>query len=102
MDTAIIRGTSADAQGNISVEHEPASLGIYTLAVAAKHYGGKVIAQVKQRVESGSVPPRLTVVPGRLVDAIVVDPTQPQMVYWGTIRRLPGRCGHYSIPSRCP
>lgn len=79
VDTAIIRGTSADAQGNISVEHEPASLGIYTLAVAAKHSGGKVIAQVKQRVESGSVHPRLTVVPGRLVDAIVVDPTQPQM-----------------------
>ena len=55
-------------------------LGIYTLAVAAKHFGGKVIAQVKQRVEAGSVHPRLTVVPGRLVDAIVVDPTQPQMV----------------------
>lgn len=80
VDAAIIRGTSADSQGNISVEHEPASLGIYTLAVAAKHFGGKVIAQVKQRVESGSAHPRLTVVPGRLVDAIVVDPTQRQMV----------------------
>jgi propionate CoA-transferase len=80
VDAAIIRGTSADPQGNISVEHEPASLGIYTLAVAAKHCGGKVVAQVKRRVESGSVHPRLTVVPGRLVDAIVVDPEQPQMV----------------------
>ena len=64
VDAAIIRGTSADPQGNISVEHEPASLGIYTLAVAAKHAGGKVIAQVKRRVEPGSVHPRLTVVPG--------------------------------------
>jgi propionate CoA-transferase len=80
VDAAIIRGTSADEQGNISIEHEPASLGIYTLAVAAKHLGGRVIAQVKRRVESGSVHPRLTVVPGRLVDAIVVDPAQPQMV----------------------
>lgn len=80
VDAAIIRGTSADPQGNISVEHEPASLGIYTLAVAAKHFGGKVIAQVQRQVEAGSVHPRLTVVPGRLVDAIVVDPTQPQMV----------------------
>jgi propionate CoA-transferase len=80
VDVAVIRGTSADAQGNISVEHEPASLGIYTLAVAAKHFGGGVIAQVKRRVESGSVHPRLTVVPGRLVDAIVVDPEQPQML----------------------
>src|SRR5512136_599038 len=79
VDVAIIRGTSADPQGNISVEHEPASLGIYTLALAAKHCGGKVIAQVKRRVESGSVHPRLTIVPGRLVDAIVVDPDQPQI-----------------------
>ena len=79
VDVAVIRGTSADAQGNISVEHEPASLGIYTLALAAKHRGGTVIAQVKRRVETGNVHPRLTVVPGRLVDAIVVDPTQPQI-----------------------
>jgi len=79
VDAVVIRGTSADAQGNISVEHEPGSLGIYTLALAAKHCGGTVIAQVKRRVESGSVHPRLTVVPGRLVDAIVVDPTQPQI-----------------------
>ena len=78
VDVAIIRGTSADPQGNISVEHEPASLGIFTLALAAKHAGGKVIAQVKQRVESGSVHPRLTVVPGPLVDVIVVDPVQAQ------------------------
>lgn len=80
VDAAIIRGTSADPQGNISVEHEPASLGIYALAVAAKHFGGTVIAQVKQRVEAGSVHPRLTVLPGRLVDAVVVEPAQPQIV----------------------
>ena len=77
-DVAVIRGTSADLQGNISVEHEPASLGIFYLALAAKRTGGTVIAQVKQRVESGSVHPRLTVVPGRLVDVIVVDPAQAQ------------------------
>jgi propionate CoA-transferase len=80
VDVAIIRGTSADERGNISVEHEPASLGIHYLALAAKHSGGTVIAQVKQRVEAGSVHPRLTVVPGSLVDAIVVDPAQPQTV----------------------
>ena len=78
VDVAIIRGTSADPQGNISVEHEPASLGIFSLALAAKRSGGTVIAQVKQRVERGAVHPRLTLVPGRLVDAIVVHPAQPQ------------------------
>ncbi len=78
VDVAIIRGTSADPQGNISVEHEPASLGIFYLALAAKRSGGAVIAQVKRRVERGAVHPRLTPVPGRLVDAIVIDPAQPQ------------------------
>lgn len=78
VDVAIIRGTSADPQGNISVEQEPASLGIFSLALAAKRSGGTVIAQVKQRVERGVVHPRLTLVPGRLVDAIVVHPAQSQ------------------------
>lgn len=78
VDVAIIRGTSADSGGNISVEHDPASLGIFYLALAAKRSGGRVIAQVKQRVERGAVHPRLTVVPGRLVDAVVLHPAQPQ------------------------
>lgn len=78
VDAAIIRGTSADPGGNISVEHEPMSLAIFYLALAAKRPGGTVIAQVKQRVERGSVHPRFTVVPGRLVDVVVLDPAQPQ------------------------
>jgi propionate CoA-transferase len=89
VDVAIIRGTSADPQGNISIEHEPASLGIFSLALAAKHFGGTVIAQVKQRVESGSVHPRLSLVPGRLVDVIVVYPAP----FWESIRSSPARRG---------
>lgn len=94
VDAALIRGTSADPFGNISVEHEPASLGIYYLALAAKHSGGKVVAQVKRQVEAGSVHPRLTAVPGRLVDAIIIDPAQPQTATGehpelsGEVRRL--------------
>jgi propionate CoA-transferase len=80
VDAAVIRGTSADPLGNIAVEHEPASPGIYALAAAAKHSGGTVIAQVKQRVEAGSVHPRPTVVPARLVDAVVGEPAPPQTV----------------------
>ncbi len=78
VDVAIIRGTSADPHGNISLEHEPVSLGIFSMALAAKRSGGTVIAQVRQQVEPGAVQPRLTLVPGRLVDAIVVHPPQPQ------------------------
>jgi propionate CoA-transferase len=81
LDAAVIRGSSADDKGNISVVHEPASLGIFTLALAAKQSGGTVIAQVRQLVESGSVHPRLAIVPSRLVDVVVVDPNQSQTAH---------------------
>jgi propionate CoA-transferase len=96
VDVALIRGTSVDPFGNISVEHEPASLGIYYLALAAKHSGGTVVVQVKREVAAGSVHPRLTVVPGRLVDAVVVDPDQPQTV----IGDHPEFTGEVRIPLR--
>ena len=51
-DVAIVRGTSADARGNVSMEHEAAPLGTLDLALAARNAGGLVIAQVK-RLEDG-------------------------------------------------
>lgn len=73
VDVAIIRGTSVDEMGNISLEDEPTSQGIFATALAAKQNGGIVIAQVRRKVKSGSVHPRLVMVPGRLVDYVVFD-----------------------------
>jgi acyl CoA:acetate/3-ketoacid CoA transferase len=72
VDVAIIRGTTADEQGNISMEHEGAYLGAYDQAVAARNNGGMVIAQVKRLAAAGSVPPQTVRVPGILVDLLVV------------------------------
>src|SRR5690606_6844428 len=47
IDVAIIRGTVADPDGNISMEGEPVSIGVKAMAMAARNSGGKVIAQVK-------------------------------------------------------
>jgi acyl CoA:acetate/3-ketoacid CoA transferase len=73
---ALIRGSYGDATGNISLDQEPANLDIYAVAAAAHNSGGKVIAQVRTAVETGTLPARAVRVPGALVDAVVIDPGQ--------------------------
>jgi len=81
IDVAFIRATSADAEGNLSFEEEPALIGGLLLAQAARANGGKVIAQVKRIVPSGSLRPHDVRVPGVLVDAVVVSETQRQITH---------------------
>lgn len=71
-DYVFIRGTSIDEDGNITTEEEPLKLEILSAALAAKAYGGKVIAQVKYFAEKDSFLPKDVVVPGYLVDAFVL------------------------------
>ena len=78
IDVAIIRGTTADGDGNITMEHEGAYLGAYDQALAAHNSGGIVIAQVKRAAASGSLPPQQVRVPGVLVDYVVLAPEQMQ------------------------
>jgi len=77
-DIAIIRGTTADEHGNISMEHEGAYLGAYDCALAARNNRGLILAQVKRLTTAGSLHPQLVRVPGILVDYIVVAPDQWQ------------------------
>ncbi len=76
INVAIIRTTAADEDGNLSMEEENSTLSILHQAMAAKRYGGTVIAQVKRVVPAGSIHPRMMVVPDMLVDCIVVEPEQ--------------------------
>jgi acyl CoA:acetate/3-ketoacid CoA transferase len=78
VDVAIIRSTTADEYGNLSIEHEGAPLGAYDQALAAHNNRGIVIAQVKRLVAAGSLPAQQVRVPGILVDYIVVVPDQMQ------------------------
>ena len=75
---AIIRGTVADPDGNVSLASEPVSVGVRYLAMAARNSGGKVIAQVKHLTDRGTIHPRMVEVPGILVDSVVVDPASIQ------------------------
>jgi len=75
---ALLRGSYADEDGNISLEEEPANLDIYAMAAAAHNSGGKVIFQVRGKVPRNSLKAREVRIPAALVDAIVVDETQQQ------------------------
>ena len=78
VNVAIIRGTTADERGNISMEHEGAYLGVYDQALAAHNSGGIVIAQVERLTANNTIPPQDVRVPGIIVDYIVVAPDQMQ------------------------
>jgi acyl CoA:acetate/3-ketoacid CoA transferase len=75
---AIIRATTADERGNLSYEHEGAILGPLDQALSVRNNGGLVIAQVKRLAATGTLRPHDVVVPGVLVDVIVVAPDQMQ------------------------
>jgi propionate CoA-transferase len=72
VDVAIIRGTTADEDGNMTVTAEGALLECLPLAQAAKNSGGIVIAQVEYLAKAGSLHPKKVRVPGVLVDYIVI------------------------------
>ncbi|WHH59044.1 CoA-transferase [Petroclostridium sp. X23] len=72
LDVVIIRGTTADEMGNITTEEEAMKLEMLPAVLAAKRFGGKVIAQVKRVAQTGTLHPKQVIVPGVFVDAVVV------------------------------
>ena len=78
VDVALLKGSTADEEGNISLDEEPANLEIYAMAAAAHNSGGTVIFQVKRRVPAGSLRARAVRIPSAIVDMVVLDPEQRQ------------------------
>ncbi|MEA4973797.1 MAG: acyl CoA:acetate/3-ketoacid CoA transferase [Candidatus Metalachnospira sp.] len=77
IDAAFIRGTFADETGNVTLHKEVTPLDAISMAQAAKNSGGKVIVQVERVVKAGTLDPKLVMIPGIYVDAVVVsDPSE--------------------------
>ncbi|MEI6471685.1 MAG: acyl CoA:acetate/3-ketoacid CoA transferase [Holophagaceae bacterium] len=72
IQVGLIRGTTADAEGNVTMEKEALTLEAQAIAMAVHNSGGTVIVQVERLAERGSLNTRQVKIPGILVDAIVV------------------------------
>jgi len=75
---ALIRGTTADEDGNVSLEHEATTLEGISIAQAVHNAGGTVICQVERLAQRGSLHPQMVRIPGFLIDRFVVVSDQWQ------------------------
>jgi propionate CoA-transferase len=78
IDCALIRGTTADLRGNLTLEHEAFPQDMLAIAQAAKNCGGIVVAQVKRLAHVGTLECSRVRVPSMLVDYVVVAESSDQ------------------------
>ena len=71
VDFALLCGTYADENGNISMEKCAVTGEMLATAQACKNSGGTVVVQVEKVVENGSLDPKKVEIPGILVDVVV-------------------------------
>jgi propionate CoA-transferase len=98
INVAIIRATTADLDGNLTMEREALTLETLAMAMAAHNSGGIVIAQVERTTERGGLNPRQVKVPGVLVDCVVQ--ARPEN-HWQTFATAysPGFSGELRVPA---
>jgi propionate CoA-transferase len=82
LQVAFLRGTTADPNGNVTAEREALDLDNLAMAMAVKNSGGVVIVQVERIARAGSLHPRQVIIPGALVDCLVVsEPENHRQTY---------------------
>ena len=98
VNVALIRGTTIDERGNLTLEREGVMTDPLAIAQAARACGGIVIAQVEQVAKAGTLHPKQIKVPGVLIDyAFVARPehhTQSEKAHFN-----PALTGDLKVPT---
>lgn len=94
---ALLRGTTSDPAGNITMEKESLRLETLSLALAAHNSGGVVLCQVERIAEAGSLDARRVRIPGAFVDAVVLATPEQHMQTYAT-QYNPGLSGELRVP----
>ena len=94
INVAFLRGTTADPDGNITMEKECMVLDALAMAQAARNSGGVVIVQVERLADSGTLSARNVVIPGILVDCVVVAKPENHWQTFGTPYSVAFSCEH--------
>jgi propionate CoA-transferase len=97
INVALIRGTVADENGNLTMDNESVIMEALPLAMAAKNSGGIVIAQAHYLAMANALHPKNVKVPGTLIDYVVIakpeNHMQTQQTYYN-----PALAGHIKVP----
>ncbi|MDG1850886.1 MAG: acyl CoA:acetate/3-ketoacid CoA transferase, partial [Gammaproteobacteria bacterium] len=84
IDVCLLRGTTADAHGNVTSEREALELDVTSIAMAAHNSDGVVIVQVERIAMNGSLAPKNVLIPGALVDCVVRSKPENHHQTFGT------------------
>lgn len=97
IDVAMLKVTTVDEFGNATMEKEAGYLTTAPMAIASHNCGGKVLLQVERVASMGSLNPKHIVVPGILVDAVVIAKPENHWMTWRE-QYNPSRSGELKIP----
>ncbi len=97
INVALLRGTTADLNGNVTMEKEALTLEALAIATAARNSGGLVIVQVERIAEPHTLSSRAVKIPGIMVDCVVQS--QPEN-HWQTFAEIynPSFSGEVRVP----